>query len=201
MWGGNQNSFKMKPLGKTQSSPPTGSDLNALAFEHGDCQLLSGCAGKVGRQLLAPTRRRQLAQVQSILEEGKGGKLVKTPTQPCRKQRNLFCNVPMLSGSYAHHGTMSAGAQRGASGLARPYGPLTPRQAPVDSIDDGWAICPRTWLGFHCGSCSQWYRMPLPLATVLCSSGRKGSLFRDALNLGDCLLVKMPPKGASPCIF
>lgn len=107
--GGNQNSFKMKPLGKTQSSPPTGSDLKA--FEHGDRRLLSGCAGKVGRQLLALTRRRQLAQVQSILKEGKGGKLVKTPTQPCRKQRNLFCNVPMLSGSYAHHGTMSAGAQ------------------------------------------------------------------------------------------
>lgn len=112
----------MKPLGKTQSSPPTGSDLNTLAFEHGDRWLLSGCAGKVGRQLLAPTRRRQLAQVQSILKEGKGGKLVKTPTQPCRKQRNLFCNVPVLSGSYAHHGTMSAGAQCEASGPARPYG-------------------------------------------------------------------------------
>lgn len=55
-------------------------------------------------------------QVHSILEEGKGEKLVKTPTQPHCKQRNLFCNVPMLSGSYAHHGTMSAGAQCGASG-------------------------------------------------------------------------------------
>lgn len=115
--GRNQNSFKMKPLGKTQSSPPTGSDLNALAFEHGDCQLLSGCAGKVGRQLLALMRRRQLVQVQRILEEGKGGKLVKTPTQPHHKQRNLFCNVSMLSGSHAKLGTMSAGAQCGANGL------------------------------------------------------------------------------------
>lgn len=109
----NQNSFKMKPLGKTQSSPPTGSDLNALAFEHGICWLLSGCVGNVGRQLLAPMRRRQLAQVQSILKEGKGGKLAKTPTQPCHKQRNLFCNVPMLSGSYApmapHLQELSAG--------------------------------------------------------------------------------------------
>lgn len=112
--GRNQNSFKMKLLGKTQSSPPTGSNLKALAFEHGDCRLLSGCAGKVGRQLLAPTRRMQLAQAQSTLKESKGGKLVKTPTQPRRKQRNLFCNVPMLSGSYAHHGTMSAGAQPGS---------------------------------------------------------------------------------------
>lgn len=106
----------MKPLGKTQSSSPTGSDLNALAFEHGDCRLLSGCAGKVGRQLLALMGRRQLAQVQSILKEGKGEKLAKTPTQPHRKQRNLFCNVPMLSGSYAHHDTVSAGAQHEVSG-------------------------------------------------------------------------------------
>lgn len=29
----------MKPLGKTQSSPPTGSDLSAFAFERGDCRL------------------------------------------------------------------------------------------------------------------------------------------------------------------
>lgn len=122
-------------------------------------------------------------QVQSILKEVKGGKLVKTPTQPCRKQRNLFCNVPMLSGSYAHHGTMSAGAQCGASSRARPYGP-------------GWATCPtlgscrqhrwlgpRTWLGFHRSGCSWWCWTPLPLAAVPCSSGRKSSLFRDALSV------------------
>lgn len=60
-------------------------------------------------------------EVQSILEEGKGEKLVKTPTQPRCKQRNLFCNVPMLSVSYAHRGTVSAGAQRGASGPDQPY--------------------------------------------------------------------------------
>lgn len=60
-------------------------------------------------------------QVQSILEEGKGEKLVKTPTQSHCKQRNLFCNVPMLSVSYAHHGTMSAGAQHGPSGPDQPY--------------------------------------------------------------------------------
>lgn len=29
----------MKPLGKTQSSPQTGSNLSALAFERGDCRL------------------------------------------------------------------------------------------------------------------------------------------------------------------
>lgn len=60
-------------------------------------------------------------QVQCILEEGKGEELVRTPTQPCCKQRNLFCNVPMLSVSYSHHGTMSAGAQHGASGPDQPY--------------------------------------------------------------------------------
>lgn len=60
-------------------------------------------------------------QAQSILEEGKREKLVKTPTQPCCKQRNLFCNVPMLSVSYADQGTVSAGAQQGASGSDQPY--------------------------------------------------------------------------------
>lgn len=58
-------------------------------------------------------------QVQSILAEGKGEKLVKTPTQPRCKQRNLFCNVPMLSVSYAHPGTASAGAQQGPRGCGR----------------------------------------------------------------------------------
>lgn len=129
----NPNSFKMKLLGKTHSSPPTGSNLKALAFEHGDRWLLSACAGKVGCQLLNPTRRRQLAQVQSILEEGKGGKLVKTPTQPCRKWRNLFCNVPVLSGSHADHSTVSAEAPQGR--VAHTARPLTPQQAPADSTN------------------------------------------------------------------
>lgn len=66
-------------------------------------------------------------QVQRILEEGKGGKLVKTPTQPCHKQRNLFCNVSMLSGSHAKLRTMSAGAWCGANGLV---------------VWPGWTACP-----------------------------------------------------------
>lgn len=66
----NQNSSKMKLLGKTQSSPPTSSGFNALAFERGDQQPLSGCDGKVGCQLLALTRR-QLTQVQSILKKAR----------------------------------------------------------------------------------------------------------------------------------
>lgn len=53
-----KNSFKMKPLGKARgASPPTGSDLSALPFEQRGPPALSGCAGRVRRQLLAPTGR------------------------------------------------------------------------------------------------------------------------------------------------
>lgn len=53
-----KNSFKMKPPGKARgASPPTGSDLSALPFEQRGPPALSGCAGRVRRQLLAPTGR------------------------------------------------------------------------------------------------------------------------------------------------
>lgn len=125
----------MKPLGKTQSSPPTGSDLSALAFERGDYHLY--------QDVLAGYDATS-SMLQSILEEGKGGKLVKTPTQPCCKHGNLFCNTL---------GATRTIAPRSRAPAAVPSRPVPSNPIPPAAAASGhWEQ--RCWLGTVGSACN-----------------------------------------------
>lgn len=129
--------------------------------------------------------------VPSILKEGKGGKLVKTPTQPCCKQRNLFCNAAALPGSHAHQRARPAGAEPRQPGWATLSCPIPSRPIPSRPVPSH-PITQRH--GGSVGALGQ--RLPLPG----CQEERW--LLGDPLAASPrCLLAKQPPKGASPRHF
>lgn len=124
----------MKPLGKTRASPPTGSDLSALPFERGDCRLYQDALAGYDASSSPQRGEKAASAVPSILKEGKGGKLVKTPTRPCCKQRNLFCNAAALPGSHAHHRARPAGAEPRQPGWATLSCPIPSHPIPSRPI-------------------------------------------------------------------